>query len=220
MLQQQQQAELLAQQQLMLSMLGGAGAGANPFAGLGQLSPNSKAQLQGLQDLMAASSGSQGNQQQDQMQQLMAMMAATGGAGASPAMNGLGNFNPFMMPPFGNQAQSVSTSATAKASSQDATAGMPPELVEMMKLMNGGKLPPNMDMKAFEELALTLGANAQLQQQPQSPSTKSTSSSSSYHEARFENNSTIRSGSLGRFAFLVVETISRCILTFDRLKII
>lgn len=180
-MQQQQQAELLAQQQLMLSMLGG-GAGANSFAGLGNLSPNSKAQLQGLSDLMAASSGGQGNQQ-DQMQQLMALMAA--GGASNPAMNGLGNFNPFMMPPFGNQAQPATTS-TAKAA-QDATAGMPPELVEMMKLMNGGKLPPNMDMKAFEELALTLGSNAQLQQQPQSPSTKSTSSSSSNHEARFEN---------------------------------
>lgn len=177
-IQQQQQAELLAQQQLMLSMLGG-GAGANSFAGLGNLSPNSKAQLQGLSDLMAASSGGQGNQQ-DQMQQLMALMAA--GGASNPAMNGLGNFNPFMMPPFGNQVQPASTS-TAKAA-QDATAGMPPELVEMMKLMNGGKLPPNMDMKAFEELALTLGSNAQLQQQPQSPSTKSTSSSSSNHEAR------------------------------------
>lgn len=201
MLQQQQQAELLAQQQLMLSMLGGAGAGAgaNPFAGLGQLSPNSKAQLQGLQDLMAASSGSLGNQQ-DQMQQLMAMMAATGSAGANPSMNCLSNFNPFMMPPFGNQAQSASTSATAKASAKDVTAGMPPELVEMMKLMNGGKLPPNMDMKAFEELALTLGANAQLQQQPQSPSTKSTSSSSSNYEARFEKSFIIPCLLLGMFA--------------------
>ena len=59
--------------------------------------------------------------------------------------------------------------------------GMPPELIEMIKLMNGGKMPPNMDMKAFEELALSLGANPHLNQ-PQSPSTKSTSSSSSNHE--------------------------------------